>query len=503
MASLRMNSSIFRTALCGAAFIFSSAAVSAADNAVVFQTCIEKAEQISRNIWPLEKRNPALAKIALAYARFGSFDRIEGIANEIREPRSKAEAILEAINYSKMRTESPEIAKRLTSIARDAAVALTHVGIRDNLFWRIAYRQALNGQIAESYETSDLVETPILQDQARYQISSAQSQNGDIDGALATAESMRPGRWRDDAFAVAAGAIAQAGDWKKARDVAEKSRSHKQSAYYFMANAGTQKLDFESRLAHARELPSLSLRILTLRRVGDDAIKIGDQNAARRSYREAYLAAQDSDGKSYQLSEIGVAQAKAGFIDDAAETAKALEAVPLRQRAMMNGDGLIWVLGYIAKAQYRVGQTEAARRTVESADQILSNNEYKNHSATLELVRMAAATGDIEFARRIAMQLPAPQIFGSGSGIPVQPHAWQIIAVQLAKSGDYDGALKMIGNIDHVYAADSALTQIAMEQIWQGNLAHALDTVARIGDARMQVLALTEMATAHTRPRPD
>jgi tetratricopeptide (TPR) repeat protein len=502
---LRIKGATLRSLLCGLAVISSIANAKAADNAVVFQTCIERAEQISKGVFPADKRDTALSQIALAYARFGSVDQLERTVGEIRDPRRKGDAILNAISYSKIGSQDSKTTLRLLSIAKDVTLTIENVAVRDNFFWRIAYKQALSRDVDEALKTSSLVATQILQEQALYQISSAQSQNDDIDGAIATAELMRPGRWRDDAFAVAAGAIARAGDWERARVIAGKSGSKRDSAIYFMANSGTEKLDFEARLARARQVPDVSLRTITLLQLGDKAARTGNQPAARRSYQEAYQAARSEGGKSYKLPEIGVAQAKAGLIDDALETARAVEENPRAQSLNMNGNSLVWLLGHVAKAQFRAGQKEAARKTVESADHVLSKNEYKNHSATLELVSMAATVGDIEFARRITAQLPPPDIFRFGSGPPgpARSRAWQIIAVQLAKSGDHDAALRMIEDIGDVYTADNALTQIAVEQIWQGHFNDALDTAARISDAWRQVFALTEMAMAHTRPRPE
>ncbi len=492
---------IFRPALAAALISVSVFAADAADNAAIFKTCIEKAEQLSKSISSPNKRDMAFSQVALAYAKYGDFEQTERILERNPNPST----ILD-LNFSRMRAERPEIARRLISIAKESVMRFP-AAARDGLLWRIAYQQALNGQAADALETAKLAENPSMRENALDHISRARSYIGDIDGAISTAELMQPGRARNNAFAVAAGAIARSGDWKKARELAESGQSDRNSAYYSMAMRGAEKLDFETRLARVREIPEASSRITALTWLGGDSGRAGDKSAMRRAYGEAYQAILGSGGQLYQLPDIGVAQAKAGFIEDALETAKVVEGNLGARRLNMNGDSLVWLLGHIARAQYRIGQKDEARKTVASAEQVVSKDEYKNLSAVLELVRMAGETGDIDLARRLATLLPMPDRFSfniaSARSTETRPDAWKIIAVQLAKTGDYDAAFKMIDEISQTVGTDRTLAEIAVEQARQDRLADALKTVDRINDAPAKVGALTEMALTNMRPRPN
>jgi tetratricopeptide (TPR) repeat protein len=499
----RMNSSIFRIAVAGALVALSAAPAHASEKPDRCLVCIERAEEASKKVWPLANRGSALTKIALAYARSGHFIEAERVVGEIRDEGWKIYAIMEVNNYSQIRQQNPDIAKRLIATAKESTLTLTDAGRRDSYFRQIVYHQALNRQIDEAFKTTELIATETERDHALRAIARARLQNGDIDGALETAESIRSSsQWKDSVLAEIAGAVARADNLERARAIADGVR-HKfptPDTSLFGPRANDKSKSPEERLAFARQIPHPAPRAIALRILGDDAILADNRAIGRMAYRDA-IAAEREKATSHSMSEIGTKQARAGFIDDAIETAKILEGLAQNERSIPNRHDPVGLLCAIAKAQHRAGQKDAARKTAASANQMVSKNGYQNHPGTIALVDMAAAMGDIEFAQRIAGQLPGPQPFSTEP--TSRANAWQAIAVQLARSGDYDGALEAITEIGHVRTADNALTQIVIEQLWQGRLAEALATVERITNAWERVVALTEMAMAHTRPRPE
>lgn len=497
-----MNSSIFRIAVTGALVVLSAVSAQASEKQSRFQICIERAEDLSKNIWPLANRGSALAKIALAYGRSGYFIEAERVAGEIRDEGWKISAILDIASYTEVRKQNPDIAKRLIATAKESALTLTDVSRRDSYFRQIAHQQVLNRQIDEAFKTKELIATQ--RDHGLRDIARAEMLNGDIDGALETADTIRPGQWKDQAFAEIAGAVARTGDLERARAIAEKMQRKPPVAdpAFHAARANDEARGPEERLAFARQIPHPGQRAIALHILGNDAVRVGKRDVAKMAYREAQAAEREKTNAfpipgigvlhSTSIPDIGVLQARAGFIDDAIEAVKDVERVPTKQRRSKNGDSLIWLLGHIAEAQHKAGKVEEARKTVESMQRVLS--EHGDHFATLELVRAATLIGNLNLARAIVETLPKPQPIDFS--MPVRPNALRIIAVGLAKSGDYDGALQVVAEMDHVHTANSAFMQIAIDQVRAGRLSDALDTVARMSDAQMQAFALTEMAIA-------
>jgi hypothetical protein len=484
--------------VCVAAIAFAAnifvPAVAKAENKSAFSICIGMAEQIAERMPQGGKSDLALSKIALAYARHGETVQTERVANLIHDDRSRAIALLGALAYSNVRERDRNAAIALAQGARDSAAKLTNAALRDNLYWQIAYAQALNGSVEQARATSELIESLSAYDQALYQIAAAQVHNGDVPGALTTTEIIRPGRWRDDAYAVVAGAAARNDDLSAARTYAERSQGKKDSALWFMAAERIEVRDYEAGLALAREITNPGLQGLAFRKVAEAAASSGNMDLASAAYREARARAKTG----YQLTEIAIGQANANLFEEALATADQLGKLPKRQRSVMNGNDLVSALAAIAQAQGRAGRPEEARRTLIRARQALADDGQIDGSGAMSVVIAATAVGEIQMARIIAHAMPVQvthEMYAPPSGLA----ALGRIAVGLAKSGDFDGAFAIVAEIDGVrrqlFVTDDTLRQIAVEQVRQNNLEAALSTVARISDPQMQVLALAEMAT--------
>jgi hypothetical protein len=485
----------FALRAAAAAFIaFSAVRADAADSAAVFQACMEKAKATSKRITMAAKRDFALRSIAQTYARVGAVDQFDRTVSEIQSGQFRVELTFDLLDA--IRPQNPKAADALLSLATKYTEALPRTELRDRYLRTIAYRHAKDGNIKEAVKTVALIDSPEGRNQSLSQISGAQIGNNDIDGATATAESIPAGRWRNDALVLLT-------IKKKGRELAAQTQGPN-ATVTGTPRAQPAPTDFVKSLESARLISNPTERGIALVKLGSEAARAGgNREIARTAYREA-RAAHRENGEGVRLAQVGTSQTVSGFVDDALETAEDVKKIPYTQRATPGHDGLVYLLIDIAEAQYRAGQRNTARATVQSIEAIWF--EHKHMVAATRFVSAATNVSDFDLARRIAAQVPneRPRQGASTTAdrlTATRPNVLRIIAAGLAKDGDFDGAFKTLDEINQastadnaLWAADKALSQIAVEQMRKGRLPDAFRTVDRISDPVGQVNALADMA---------
>ena len=357
----------------------------------------------------LDQRDRALGHILAAYARHREFAAVEAVAAGISDRDARATMLIGAAERSMTADDGGAAIAALLRMADAAAAG------NDHLLGRIAHLQARNGEIGQALATSKRMRAAAERDQALYDIGTVQAERGDIAGALATTEAIAPDPWRYALLSSIATVQARAGDMREARATAARCGDTRDVTLRSMAEARAKAGDRESAVALAREIGHPVLQATALWKIAEADMAAQDVGAARASYRQARAIAERmpaGSGRGGLLATIASSEARVNLGDDALETVDALARQPQMQRGLYGGDGLVWALANIARAQARSGRGEVARQTAERARQAL-RVAFDPHDAAITFVTMALAIGDVELALVVARSI----CLASGSSV--------------------------------------------------------------------------------------
>ena len=477
--------------------LISTTAAEVAGKDATFDRCMLIAAGLVAEMPRSDARDTALASLTWAYAHRGDVARVQFYAGQITDTYVQALTLLNVASLDWRVSRRPgHPTGVLLRATIDATAKVSNPSLRDYVYWLVGIAQAAEGRIEDTHATLELMQSADRRHSVLPSIAAAQARRGEFERAWVTALSIRPGRTREDAFQSLVFESAKSGDVAAAHGFAEHT-SNKNSALSSMVRGRAEAGDFGQALELALTIADPSTRVHAFNTIAEKRSRLGQRDEARDLYRAARSIATGlaQQGAQY-LFNIGTGQVHAGLVEDALATVTAFDALP-------EGDTgkpahVIWLLSKIAETQATAGKREDARATLAQARQARGFSNDFTASVRLEIIRAAMAIGDVALARSVVGELRA-QASGDRDPPPALL-ALQSIAVGLAKLGDFDAALAVVGEMDAArerdHIADAALKEMAIEQTRRGVPDMAFETVAKIADVTMRARALVEMAVA-------
>lgn len=274
----------------------------------------------------------------------------------------------------------------------------------------------------------------------------------------------------------------KSGNIEKANQIAESitGPSNKQAILRSIAVFQVKSGNIEKAKQLAESITTPFDKVLALIKIAVAELKYKDKGAAREIFTRAKAIAETAlptiEG-SYQkdtaLKDIGMAQAKAGVVDDAKKTAVAISKNPEK----------ICVLIEIAVAQAKARDIHGAKETLALAasevQSIVDKEEKVFYTARLAVAQ--AKSFDVSGAKLTVNTIPKGHSTDS---------ALMEIAVVQAGVKNIVGAKKTIEAITDPFLKENALVKIAVAQVEAGNIEGAKETlkVIQIPDLRIRLL---------------
>ncbi len=452
------------------------------------------------------------------------------------------------------RSASPDCVSQLTLQAARAFVARSdwELEIRAGAFAAGAAALALEGNAGEAREYFDLaaaaarkVKSGYARARALRNVASVQADAGDVDSARATARSIVDIPGRIDALVGVASTSAKNGDLGAAlesfRIAVAAARSNgtgerRARSLNRVALAQAKVGYTASARATARSIGDFQVRIDALAGVGSTLAQQGKTEDAGTFFD---LAVEDAaniiDGyrRAIALGRVAWAQAEAGDESGARKTLeRALQAGGQGMDIYSAGATIAsladvdpFVLIQIAGAQMKVEDANGARKTLDRAWQLVSEDTSPSQVKWLFNVASAQnAAGDTEGARRsidmarqriksagdddlaqdLVHHIPADQLetlleiaaARNPRDIEAKRNLVYHVAMRQAQTGETRRSLHHAGMIDRVSRRDAVLMEIASAQARAGRYAAAIETAVSIRDANKRIRALAEIARA-------
>lgn len=303
---------------------------------------------------------------------------------------------------------------------------------KDDALLRLASAQVKAGDIKESLHTVGTVSNEKRRLIVIRKIVVAQAKAGDVRGALRTVAPLINDRQLGDGV-LSEIAIAQAlgGDLKGALETASTIRHAASMAEVVGAVAVSQARtgDFNAALKTAGSIPRDDERFFALGEIAGLLAKSGDTR------RALDIANSYSDKTRAQiLYGIALVQAKAGDINGALRTSRAIERV----------DYKVQFLREAAKAQTRKGNSQGALRLVNRID-----DQDEKNGALVSIAVVQAELGDMDSAMKTFALIPETSRARRG--------AMQGIAWARVKSGDVSEVLASAAKKESPYGRAFAL----------------------------------------------
>ena len=352
--------------------------------------------------------------------------------------------------------------------AFDTAKKIEDINIRASALFQIALAgaQAGNFRVAEVYLerglASEDIEAYVITDRrARVlaDIVSAQARAGDLWGALANAQKM-DAKSHDRALEGIALGQVQAGEFWGAFHAAEKIEyaGFRDKVLADVVSAQAQAGDVKGALTNARQIGQYYYPF-ALADIAVAQAKAGDKKRAKEIVDQALAATEKIREKSRVLMKIASAQARAGDVEGARNTAEKLGFAVYRARALMK----------IAVAQAQAGDVEGAKENFAGALAAAAEKEEMAGGTLRDIVIAQAQAGDVEGA------LNAERKIGPASA----PRVLSKIAVAQVQTGDVEGALTTTGKIESASSRVSALVKVAVAQVQTGDAEGAKESLVR------------------------
>ena len=490
-----MHSYLVIIAAVAFARLISPTVAEATERDSAFARCVQAAEELVRQLPGGDDQNSGFGALAGAYANRGDLDRVRLNASQITDNYVQALVLINVASGWSIRRGNRVSIDALLRSASESAEKVSSESLRDYLYWLIAIGQAANDQVEHARNTLELIRSPERRDGVLSSIAAAHARQSDLEKAWATVISIPSGPRRDWALQGLVFTLAKAGDLTGARAYTHHT-GNTERALASIVRARAEIGDFGYALRLAHDITNPAARMGALRTIAENHGRHGQREEAAAAFGAARAIVMTlAAGRAWYLSDMASSQVRAGLIEDALATVDEFESLPESDlgKAAYN---LIFPLSMIAQAQAKMGNHDAARATLARARQSRLLAKDDNASATLVIVSMAMMVGDVALARSIAKELPIE--------VPIEIHpppglaALQRIAVGFAKSGDFDGAVEAVADIDAVrrrdYIGDNTLKDIAVELARQGFLDRALEAAADIVDVKTRIRALTEMA---------
>jgi RNA polymerase sigma factor (sigma-70 family) len=313
--------------------------------------------------------------------------------------------------------------------------------------------------------------------------------------ALAAARGIEPPAERVPVLVRVALAQARAGDrdgarktLQLARDAADAVKDDRVTmAFREIAEAYARLGDLEAALRTAAGLDQEVAREQVLFLVASQQASAGDLPGARK-----VLAAMTTDQKDSALAAIARAQARAGDVNAALETADRLRHQPLSRADALEA---------IALAQAKAGHRDAAARSLQEALQLevatLAGDDQKDAARARGAVARARI-GDVRGALDAAAALPGRDAD--------RDDVVRQIALEQARAGDTKAALQTLETIKDPARRARALTDLAAAraeaadgQAAAASLEKASEVASRVEDRPARADLLAEAAAVRTR----
>jgi RNA polymerase sigma factor (sigma-70 family) len=264
-------------------------------------------------------------------------------------------------------------------------------------------------------------------------------------------------------------------------------------------------------VATARQIPDAYERCLALSGIAETQISVGEKPAARKTLEYALASARELKhaSKGIDIGSVAVLQFRAG--DAAAATANIRLALEVTEK-VKNVELRANYLPYVAEMQAKMGDAEGARNSFKKAVEVARSleNVRRRADALTTTAGFQARAGDFAGAMAVADsfkdQDPGEGIMSKRGHIllciawrraergqskealdavdliadpTTKAHAFEHVAEELAKCGEYKQAEDIAQSIDHELYRARAFAAIAGAQSARGQHAAAAETAAK------------------------
>lgn len=413
-----------------------------------FTAALETAQSIENVAW----RSSAQIEVAIAQAQAGdkeaarqTFTTALQTARRIEGERQRAEALRE-IAKAQAKAGEKETARETFATAIETAQRIERTeGWGD--YWRetalteIAKAQAEAGYIAAAIETANSIGSGWKPAYALSEIAKVQAKAGNIAAAIETAQSIELVYWRVESLIQIAEVQDAAGEKEAAREI------------------------FAAALQTAQRIKDEEERAFALSEIAKVQVEAGGKEAARETFVAAIETTQSIEHESsLALIETAKAQAEAGDISAAIQTAKSIENAERRVESLREIKEDVYLcegkaawraktLREIAEAQVETGEKESAQETFAAALETTWGIEGEWELAWVlgGIARAQAEAGEIAAAIETAQRIP---------NYYRRAFALSEIAMAQAQAGEKKGAKETITVImEMAKAIESALSR--------------------------------------------
>lgn len=340
-----------------------------------------------------------------------------------------------------------------------AAIADEHVPEKNLFLGEVARAEAKFGYVAEALQTTNAISDSFRAAFAQSNIADVQAEAGDFQGALTTCDRIdsQAGWWKAVALGQVAFAQANAGHFDaslhtvkliegvpaKDDDTRKMNRACRNNALMWIAREMAKR----GRLKEALQTAERDDRVLARLRAFEDIAKIQvkrcDKAGAKVTARKALrLAAQLHDIDA--IWEAAATQAAVGDVTGAIESTSKYLTSPVKAYALLP----------ISLAQISAGERDAAARSFDEALAVIRKGALDDSLLQHFAVEQAKA-GQFERAIKVAEAI---------RNSPTKAAALREIAIQVLKRHDVPRALKIADSIKDSYHRALALRSIAVAQ---------------------------------------